>query len=52
MIIEYRAPEGSSMRYTWQPLLFDGHASGVLRRAPALGEHNEELLPGNHGHTN
>jgi crotonobetainyl-CoA:carnitine CoA-transferase CaiB-like acyl-CoA transferase len=27
-----------------QPLVFDGHVGAVLRQAPALGEHNAELL--------
>lgn len=46
MIVEHRSEDGSSMRYVRQPLLFDGQVTGVSRRAPAIGEHNEELLAG------
>jgi crotonobetainyl-CoA:carnitine CoA-transferase CaiB-like acyl-CoA transferase len=50
MIVEHRAQDGSSMRYVRQPLMFDGQVTGVARRAPALGEHNEELLTSGRGH--
>lgn len=46
MIVEHQGDDGSTMRYVRQPLVFDGQITGVHRRAPALGEHNAELLAG------
>lgn len=36
--------EHAGQRHVRQPLLFDGRAAGIARGAPALGEHNHELL--------
>lgn len=45
MVVELAGgPNASAMRYVRQALVFDGVRSGVHRKAPALGEHTDELL--------
>lgn len=43
MVLEVDGPQGKQ-RFVRQPLLIDGHAGAIARPAPALGEHNTELL--------
>jgi crotonobetainyl-CoA:carnitine CoA-transferase CaiB-like acyl-CoA transferase len=44
LIVEHTTPDGGTLRYVRQPLVFDGLPTSVQRRAPALGEHDCELL--------
>jgi len=44
LVREFRKPNGEVTRYVRQPLVFDGSFTGVRCPAPALGEHNDELL--------
>lgn len=44
LFIERSTASGSTYKYIRQPLVFDGFVSRIHRSAPALGEHNDELL--------
>ena len=44
LIVDHTDPAGGTTRYVRQPLVFDGHRTGVSCRAPRLGEHTEEVL--------
>ncbi|MFC3337676.1 CaiB/BaiF CoA transferase family protein [Paracandidimonas soli] len=41
---ELELPNGSLTRTFASPVRFDARTAGILRRPPALGEHNEEVL--------
>ena len=43
MVLEVDGPQGRQ-RFVRQPLLIDGQVGAIARPAPALGEHNAELL--------
>ena len=44
MIQDVAAPHGCPMRYVRQPLLIDGEGGTIKAPAPALGQHNAEIL--------
>jgi crotonobetainyl-CoA:carnitine CoA-transferase CaiB-like acyl-CoA transferase len=44
LVAEFRKEDGTTMRYVRQPLVFDGEFTTVHCGAPALGQHNPELL--------
>ena len=41
---ELELPNGVSTRTFVSPIRFNERTAGILRRPPALGEHNDEVL--------